>query len=118
MCLFVRSRTVMRYVPAATRAALRPAAVFRLIAAPGPTVPVRRFAGSAGGGGGGGGCTVPTVNEPRMMFVRIAHVPIGPSVNVTVRVTVLDVSTVVAWFTPGPVRWKLCSIERSLTVMV
>ena len=43
MCLFVRSRTVMRYVPAATRAALRPAAVFRLIAAPGPTVPVRRF---------------------------------------------------------------------------
>jgi hypothetical protein len=37
---------------------------------------------------------------------------------VTVQVGELVVSTSVAWFTPGPLRWKLCRVDMSETFTV
>jgi hypothetical protein len=89
----------------------------------GPTEPASWIALAAGGLGAGGGCVgggaPPTVKLPNIVVWCGSHWKWWvPSVKVTVHVTVPVVSTSVAWSTPGPVRWKLCSGDRSCTWIV
>ena len=76
-----------------------------------PTTRGTRHAGAAG--------ALPTTNELLMTGMCGSHTKrYLPSRKVTVHVTLPVEATVVARFTPGPERWKLCSRDRSLTWIV
>ena len=64
------------------------------------------------------GASVPTVKKPRICVEWGSQTKeYRPSVNVTVQVTSCAASIGVDLSTPGPLRWKLCISERSLTAM-
>ena len=70
----------------------------------------------AGGGVGGGVGTLPTVNEPRIVPECGSQTnAVRAVLKVTFHVTLPVHADSVARSTPGPVRWKLCSSDRSLT---
>src|SRR5205807_10612035 len=103
----VRSRIVIFAFPAVAECA-------KAIFSPGPTRPLSACA--AGGGGGGGGVGVPTVNEPFMIVGCASQTNVYvPTLSVTSQSDVPVPSTVVAWLTPGPARWKLWMSDWSLT---
>ena len=112
----LRSRTTIVYVPRFIVFTALPFTVFRVMTKAGPDVSTSFvFAVTGRGVGvGGGGAVAPTVKEPRIVDACGSQLYLYvPFVSVTVQDSVVAAPTGVSRSTPGPVRWKLCSSDRS-----